>query len=360
MTKKISVGIGKKARYIEVPFEVKEYSEDGEYYSFKGYASTFGNVDHGGDMVVSGAFKECLDKLSAKGKKLPVLWHHDMSLPLGVYDVMREDSKGLYVEGRMPKADAMVRDRVMPQMKIGSVGSMSIGYFTQDYEWDKDIRRLKKIELFEVSLVSIPMNSEAIITEAKSAVPFQNLPLADNDMAWDGDAARARVKEFTEAGDTPNSEYRKAFLWYDDESPDNYGSYKLPIADVVNGQLRAIPRGIFAAAAAVRGARGGVDIPESDMPAVIRNINRYYDKMGMESPFQESSSFRLDDFKSLSERDLEVLLRDGVVFSQKTAKLIISSLKMAGHRDDDRTQREAEEMKQLLQSLTNLNNSLGV
>ena len=125
--------------------------------------------------------------------------------------------------------------------------------------------------------------------ESKTAVPFQDLPLAGKSRAWDSTAAIARVRAATGSEDAPSSRYKRAFLWYDRENQGDFGAYKLPIADIVNGTLTAIPRAIFAAAAALKGARGGVDIPAADRRGVIRNLERYYSKLQMDSPFSTST-----------------------------------------------------------------------
>jgi len=87
---------------------------------------------------------------------------------------------------------------------------------------------------------------------------FQDLPLADRDREWDGAAAEKRVREWAQAQDGPNPQYRDAHLWYDKEKKDNFTAYKLLIADVVDGRLAAVPRGIMSAGAVLDGARGGV------------------------------------------------------------------------------------------------------
>ncbi len=123
-------------------------------------------------------------------------------------------------------------------------------------------------------------------------VPFQDLPLADPDRAWDADAAEARVRRWASkdgSGDKDTidwEKYRKAFLWYDSDAPENFGSYKLPIADVIDGRLYAVPRAIIAAAAALQGARGGVDVPRDDIPTLRNHIARYYKKMDRDPPWE--------------------------------------------------------------------------
>jgi len=158
----------KEMKQLVVPFEIKEFEQDDEFFYFKGYASTFGNVDRGGDRVIAGAFAESLRDIKAAGELLPVIWQHDTRSPLGVYVEMYEDAKGLFMHGKMPRGDTFVAGRVIPQMKVGSVRKMSIGYSTVEESWDGDIRDLKKLLLWETSLVTIPMNNEANITGMKS------------------------------------------------------------------------------------------------------------------------------------------------------------------------------------------------
>ena len=96
-----------------------------------------------------------------------------------------------------------------------------------------------------------------------SVTAFQDLPLADRDRPWDGDEAEARVRKWAGAEDGPNDTYRKAHVWYDKDKKDNFGSYKLLVADVIGGKLHAVPRGVMAAAAVMQGSRGGVDLPRA-------------------------------------------------------------------------------------------------
>ena len=118
-----------------------------------------------------------------------------------------------------------------------------------------------------------------------SVTTFQDLPLADRDRAWDGDAAEQRVRSWTGAEDEPNERYRDAHVWYDREKKDNFTAYKLLIADVVDGQLRAVPRAIMAAAAVMQGSRGGVDLPSGDVERVKSHLAKYYGKMDEVAPW---------------------------------------------------------------------------
>jgi hypothetical protein len=115
---------------------------------------------------------------------------------------------------------------------------------------------------------------------------FQDLPLADRDRAWDGDAAEKRVRTWAGAEDEPNQKYRDAHVWYDADKKENFTSYKLLIADVIDGRLRAVPRGVMAAANVMEGGRGGADLPAGDVDRVKSHLAKYYKKMGDDAPWE--------------------------------------------------------------------------
>lgn len=116
---------------------------------------------------------------------------------------------------------------------------------------------------------------------------FQNLPLADRDREWDGDAAEKRVRQWAGAEDEPNEKYRDAHVWYDADNKDNFTAHKLLIADVVDGRLKAVPRGVMSAGGIMQGARGGVDLPEGDIGRVKSHLAKYYAKMGDTAPWDD-------------------------------------------------------------------------
>lgn len=339
-----------------VPFEVKQITEDEDYYIFEGYCSTYLNVDRGMDVVMPGAFTDTVVELmsSKRTGKLPALWSHNGDMPVGSYTEFRDDSHGLFVKGRLPKADTFVSGRLVPQMKAESVTSMSIGYSTLDYIIDGGVRLLKKLKLWEISLVVTPMNPLAEITGLKSNAAFQDLPLAPRDHAWDAEAALARVKSFLESADEPSDSFRKAFLWSDSKNHEDFDGYKLLIADVIDGKLTAVPRAIFSAA--VGGSKGIANIPEDDRELVMVSVERYYSKMDLESPFNQKSSVRLDDLSILTERDLEKLFKSGVSFTNQTSKRLASALKTflrdegkSGDREDSTGAAVVDELKSLLE-----------
>ena len=116
---------------------------------------------------------------------------------------------------------------------------------------------------------------------------FQDLPLADRDREWDGTAAEKRVRRWADAEDEPNAKYRDAHVWYDADKTENFTGYKLLVADVIGGELKAVPRGIMAAGNVMQGSRGGVDLPEKDIDRVKSHLAKYYKKMGEDPPWEK-------------------------------------------------------------------------
>ena len=126
-----------------------------------GYASLFGAVDQGGDVVLPGAYAASLTALKARGGAVKMLWQHDPAQPIGVWDEVREDGRGLWVSGRLLPEVARAREAAA-LIAAGAVDGLSIGYRTKRAEKDGQGRRLlAEVELWEVSLVTFPMLREA-------------------------------------------------------------------------------------------------------------------------------------------------------------------------------------------------------
>lgn len=145
-----------------ISFEIKkEPDADGV---FEGYASTFGNIDNGMDIVARGAFQKSLGN-----RKVRMLWQHDMTQPIGVWDSIEETERGLYVKGRISKEVQKGRE-AMALMRMGALDSMSIGFVTKQasQEGNGSVRRLDEVDLYEISLVTFPMNEKATVTDVKS------------------------------------------------------------------------------------------------------------------------------------------------------------------------------------------------
>ncbi len=140
--------------------DVKAVGDEGQ---IEGYGAVFGNVDSYGDIIQAGAFMDSL-----RGRKPKMLYQHRMEDPIGVWDEYKEDQKGLYMKGRIATKSTKGRD-AYELVKAGAIDGLSIGYITRDYDMDGNNRRLKSVDLIETSLVTMPANSEAIVTSVKNA-----------------------------------------------------------------------------------------------------------------------------------------------------------------------------------------------
>jgi hypothetical protein len=118
-----------------------------------------------------------------------------------------------------------------------------------------------------------------------SVTSFKDLPIADWEREWDADAADRRVRAWSGAQRAPNRKYRQAYVWYDSDAQENFGAYKLPIADVIDGGLRVVPRAVMSAGAVLDGARGGVDLPSKEVGRVKSHLAKYYKKMDATPPW---------------------------------------------------------------------------
>lgn len=144
--------------------QVKDLSEDG---TFEGYGSVFGNVDSYGEKVMPGAFVESLAKHKREGSNVLMLWNHDPHQPIGVWEDLAEDAKGLWGKGRF-LLDIQRAREVHTLAKAKAIGGLSIGYREEDTDNDGAVRLLKKLSLFEISPVTFPANRRARIESVKS------------------------------------------------------------------------------------------------------------------------------------------------------------------------------------------------
>ena len=147
------------------PLAIQEVKATGDAFEVAGYASTWGNVDHGGDVVVKGAF----DGTLTSGRKVRFLYSHDPRQVLGVPLSLKADDDGLH--GRFKISRTRLGEEVHQLLKDGALDSFSIGYVPTDVEYDDDVRLLKSVDLLEVSIVSMPMNPRARVTAVKAITP---------------------------------------------------------------------------------------------------------------------------------------------------------------------------------------------
>lgn len=149
-----------------------------------GYASLFEKPDNCGDVVQKGAYKASLAELAQSGRAAKMLWQHDATKPIGVWEKVHEDERGLFVCGRL-LTEVQAGREALALLKAGAIDGLSIGYRTVRSDKPGGLgRRLFEVELWEVSLVTFPM-----LTEARVHAEFNE----------ENDIARALVETFVKA-----------------------------------------------------------------------------------------------------------------------------------------------------------------
>lgn len=143
---------------------VKDVSEDG---TFEGYGSIFGNLDSYGEIVEPGAFGKSLSRHAKEKSAPPLLWQHNSQEPIGVWENLQEDAKGLKGTGRFVLETTRGRE-AYALIKAGVVRGLSIGYREVKTEPVGNNRLLKELDLLEISIVTFPANRRASVTAVKS------------------------------------------------------------------------------------------------------------------------------------------------------------------------------------------------
>jgi len=177
MINEIENVVGPNMKMLEIPFKMSAIHEDGK---IEGYGSTFGGApDSYGDIVVAGAFLDTINRGGRNGSGvIPMLWQHDAKEPIGYWDMVTENNKGLKLSGNLvlevqkaKEAHALAKKKVITGLSIGwdflrgpdgKVDKESV-----EFDEKKNIRYLKKIDLWEISLVTFPANTRATITGTK-------------------------------------------------------------------------------------------------------------------------------------------------------------------------------------------------
>ena len=181
---------------LDYPLEIREVREDG---TFTGYGSVFGNVDAYGDIVEAGAFAKSIEK-----KKPALLWQHDPTQPVGVWEEISEDKHGLLMRGRLLIDKVAKATEARELLKAGAISGLSIGYMPVKWEYDKDprdsdekakrtVRRLKEIDLWEVSLVTFPANDAARVTGVKNLATIQDVEESLRDAGYSRSEAKSLI-----------------------------------------------------------------------------------------------------------------------------------------------------------------------
>jgi HK97 family phage prohead protease len=151
--------------------EIKTESEG----RFSGYASAYAR-DLQGDKILPGAFGQTI---ADKKGKVPILYNHDdQRMPLGISTSLAEDGKGLLLNGRLfmgTSAGADAYEMLKAAADEGYRMGMSIGFIANDWDWDaaENVRSIKEIDLWEVSLTPFPAQPKAYVADVKNLRDFE-------------------------------------------------------------------------------------------------------------------------------------------------------------------------------------------
>jgi HK97 family phage prohead protease len=151
-----------------IPLDTKDVDDAG---TIEGYASIFGNVDSYGEIVEPGAFVKSLDRSQKSGRKIKMLWQHDPHQPIGVWDELAEDKKGLKVRGRLLIDQSPKAREAHGLLQAGALDGLSIGYRTiksGPKEGKSGVISLTELDLLENSVVTFAANERARVEVVKS------------------------------------------------------------------------------------------------------------------------------------------------------------------------------------------------
>lgn len=180
---------------LDAAFELKAVDADGV---FEGYASIFESVDDGHDAVLPGAFARSLAEKGPGGIKL--LWQHDPSEPIGRIEMIAEDSRGLFVRGRL-LPELRRAAEALSLMRCGALDGLSIGYRTRRARHDakSGVRLIEDVDLWEISLVTFPMQPGARIAALK-AMPRGSIRNFESFLREAGGFSRTEAKAIAANG----------------------------------------------------------------------------------------------------------------------------------------------------------------
>lgn len=145
----------------QIALEAVQLKADGDG-QFAGYASVFGGLDSYGDTIEPGAYEKTLQN---RDRPIRMRWNHYGPV-VGKYTEIKEDDTGLWVRGELTPGHSVAED-VYASLKHGAIDGLSIGYRVRDYDMDGNVRRLKEIDLVEISVVEEPADLGARVGDVK-------------------------------------------------------------------------------------------------------------------------------------------------------------------------------------------------
>lgn len=230
------------------------------------------------------------DGIDVKNFKLnPImLFGHDhRSLPIGVAKGLKRDGKRWVFEPELSEATQWSRD-VKALYDEGVLKAFSIGFIPQEMEGNV----FTKSELLEISLVNVPSNPKALVEAKAKGLNLEVLKetgspqLKTVDSVWDRDSAVERMKSLsgTDKENLNWAKYAQGFAYVDQSDLKNFSSYKLPFADVIDGELKAVWGGVQDSMSALLAAKAGLDLPDSSRREAYGLLKVYYKAFGKEAP----------------------------------------------------------------------------
>lgn len=192
-------------------FEIKQLNDSGH---IEGLAAGFGNVDHGGDKLLFGSMAKTLAKRD--GVPLPMLLHHDMTRPIGAWKEWQERPEGLFVRGNLA-LETRDAQEAHALAKAGALTGISIGWKPMgNPRMEKGARVIDQVELFEASLVAVPMNDAARVSSVKSITGPRDIEALLHEGGFSGRKAKAAAtaawRAINEASDEDEAEAAAAAL----------------------------------------------------------------------------------------------------------------------------------------------------
>lgn len=149
------------------------------------------------------------------------------------------------------------------------------------------------------NMPEVPAMPSSIVAAGVRTSGWSTMPVADTSRAWNGSDAASRVADWSGInGDSPTAadwaKYARGFLYQDpDANPQTRGAYKLGIADVINGELTIVPRGVYAVAGILNGARGGANIPQDAQDRLKTTVTSIYNKIAKSSGEDVTAPFAI-------------------------------------------------------------------
>jgi len=253
-------------------------------------------------------------------------------------DMLTEDSMGLLAKGRLT-LDSFWGKEAWALMKDGALNEGSFGYEAVKFDFETlpnniMVRNLREVKLYEISPVPLGMNAltqiravkAAVFEMMKRAIPPKETPKASEDTAWD---AGEVLKDVEGA-----KQLRLIHAWVDAEGdPEAKSSYKLP-HHLPDGKV--VWKGVAASGAVLMGARGGVDIPEADVPGVRKHLAVHYAQFEKTPPWEKGAS--LEDYATAL---------TAIMVEMKEGRILSAASK-------DKVQGAVDALQAALEALTNL------